>query len=110
MGALAFLAALLGSAAVGLMLSGDDDAIDEVDEPVDPEPEPPVDAVTGATFDFDSEAGTVNIDVGDDETGSLFAILVEGEGVTVEGGSGAGSAIHYDLHLYIGPPRSGLPA
>lgn len=40
MGPLALLAALLGSAAVGMMFNGDDDAIDEVDGPIDPEPKP----------------------------------------------------------------------
>ncbi|KIC50341.1 calcium-binding protein [Tateyamaria sp. ANG-S1] len=85
MGALALLALMSG--ALMLTAAHDNDAHDVSDsqtpetdptappEPGTGDPVPPEPEDTGATFDFDDAAGTITLDVGADETGTLASIF-----------------------------------
>ncbi|TCL08389.1 hypothetical protein BXY66_0426 [Shimia isoporae] len=124
---------LLSGAAVWSLVDDDDDspdgreeadepevsdAPDILDEPEEPEipkePETPEEPDLGASV-IENEDGSVTVELGEDETGSLVALKLASE-YYVGSGSGHGTANSFSLTLYLVPEgvefpdsRDGLP-
>lgn len=80
-----------------------------VDTDVPADTDTPVAPDIGAAFTFDEEANAITIDVGDDETGTVQALLVEGSFLTAIGGSGAGGGTNFDVRFYLVPDGTAFP-
>lgn len=80
MGPLTLLALLTGALAIGMVDDGDsfndtDDTDADLPDEEDPPTKSPASEDLGATFDFDEDANTVTLDIGEDETGALATII-----------------------------------
>lgn len=83
----------------------DDDSAEVMDEP--DEPETPDEPDIGATV-TENEDGTVSVELGEDETGSLVALRVSSD-YYVGSESGHGTANDYSLTLYLMPEGVEFP-
>lgn len=104
--ALVAMGLLAGAAVWGLF--DDDDSSGVTDEPDTPEePEEPEEPDIGASV-TENEDGTVSVELGADETGSLVALRVSSD-YYVGSGSGHGTANDYSLTLYLMPEGVEFP-
>ncbi|SFK85745.1 hypothetical protein [Shimia haliotis] len=96
---------LLAGAVVWDILDDETDVPDTPDEP--DEPDAPDEEDLGATV-TENEDGTVSVELGDDETGSLIALRTSSD-YYVGSGSGHGTANDYTLTLYLMPEGFDFP-
>ncbi|MGR3635863.1 MAG: hypothetical protein ACU0BK_08040 [Shimia sp.] len=100
---------LLAGAAVWDYLDDDEPGSGGRVEPDEPEtPDGPDEPDLGATV-IENEDGTVNIELGEDETGSLVALRLAQE-YNPASSSGLGQADTHSLHLFLMPEGVSFPS